>query len=254
MLQLDHRPRERWVYLSNPQRQNTRLAIFVHGFIGNYLTTWGRLPSLLEEKAENETPFDAWDYVFLGYATRTITSYLDVADLLRTNIENAFNGHGGFVRQYGTLALFGHSLGTLGIRQLLCAWDLHTPDFLPHIHSVTFFGTPLNGSPLAVLRPVLPWWPILDGLRRDCPQLRMLSTWTKSAHPHKAWPLVKVIVGLGDQVVGSARDFVNWPGDKVPYTVTTFDHTDMKKPDAWTSSSVIDEIRQALKDDMYGTS
>lgn len=246
MLQLDHRPREHWAYLSNPQRQNTQLAVFVHGFIGNYLTTWGRLPLLLEQKAEAEPPFDTWDYLFLGYATKTIESYLDVAALLRTSIENALVGQSGFKRRYTSLALFGHSLGTLGIRQLLCAWDLHRPDFLAQIHSITFFGTPLNGSPLAYLRPVLRWWPILEGLKPNSPQLRMLSTWTKGAHPHKAWPPVKVIVGLDDGVVGRITEFVDWAGDKVPYKVTNFDHADMKKPDAWTSSTVIDEIRQAL--------
>ena len=75
----------------------------------------------------------------------------------------------------------------------------------------------------------------------------MLITWTKSAFAHRRWPPIKVILGLDDKVVGSIAEFVDWDGDAKPYRLTNFDHADMKAPDAWTQSTIIDEVRQALR-------
>jgi hypothetical protein len=86
-LELLDRQEEQWALLCQKQVGGGRsLAIFVHGFLGDQLTTWGRLP---------ESTFKAlpcwvnWDFLFLGYPTRRIASYLDIAGVIATQWEKA---------------------------------------------------------------------------------------------------------------------------------------------------------------------
>ncbi len=115
------RSAQRWALIRRIDQANTNLAIFVHGFRGNYLSTWGNLPEALTERADRQAPFDRWDYVFIGYETSTVSNLLAIADLLNSQWKIAVSGQAPFDHCYDQVALFGHSLGTLGIRQLLCA-------------------------------------------------------------------------------------------------------------------------------------
>lgn len=149
-LELVDRQEDLWLLLRQPYAGAGRsLAIFIHGFLGDHLTTWGRLPEMLREHALSEPLLAKWDFLFLGYSTRQIASYLDIARLIATQWEKAATGKVPFTGEYKQFALLGHSLGTLGIRQLLCAGVMQPPQMLRALHSVTLFGTPLNGSPLA---------------------------------------------------------------------------------------------------------
>jgi hypothetical protein len=178
------RQEERWAFLRKQSGGAGRsLAIFVHGFLGNHLTTWGRLPELLEQHAQDDQVLMHWDFLFVGYPTRKIATYLDIAKLIATQWEKAANGKAPFEGTYIRLALLGHSLGTLGIRQLLCAGVLQPPAMLKALHSVTLFGTPLNGSPLAELGAKLVGGEVAEALKPGNPQLRMLRTWNESVQP-----------------------------------------------------------------------
>jgi pimeloyl-ACP methyl ester carboxylesterase len=200
------------------------LAIFVHGFLGNYLSTWGHLPELLQKHALSEPTLADWDFLFLGYPTRKIASYLDIAHVIATQWDKAATGKPPFKGAYTRVALLGHSLGTLGIRQLLCAGVMQPAKMLDALHSVTLFGTPLNGSTLASYgRPF--GGPIAEALEPGNPQLRMLRSWNESVHPFFKWKGVRIVLGLDDQVVGHKFvDLIDFAGDATTAALLKFDH------------------------------
>src|SRR5882724_1151045 len=248
-LELLDRQEEDWALLRKESGGTGRsIAIFVHGFLGDHLTTWGRLPEMLLEHAQADTALAGWDFLFLGYPTRKVTTYLDIARLIATQWERASNGRPPFDNPYSRLALFGHSLGTLGIRQLLCAAVLQPPQMLTALHSITLFGTPLNGSTLADLGARVIGGEIADALKPGNPQLRMLRSWNQSVQPHLKWCSVRVVLGTDDQVVGNKyADLIDFAGDTVPTTLLNFDHRSLVKPTNWATSTIRDEIVGALK-------
>jgi pimeloyl-ACP methyl ester carboxylesterase len=251
MAQLDlvDRQEDLWLLLRQPYAGSGRsLAIFIHGFLGDHLTTWGRLPEMLREHALSEPHLALWDFLFLGYSTRQIASYLDIARLIATQWEKAATGKVPFSGKYKKFALLGHSLGTLGIRQLLCASVLQPPQMLQALHSVTLFGTPLNGSPLANYGAGVIGGPIAEALKPGNPQLRMLRSWNESVHPLLKWSGVRVVLGTDDKVVGNKySDLVDFAGDSKPSFLLNFDHRDLVKPKEWDKSSIRDEILGALQ-------
>lgn len=243
------RQEECWALLRKKNGGNSRsLAIFIHGFLGDHLTTWGRLPELLNQYAQSDAVLADWDYLFLGYPTRKVTSYLDIAHLIATQWEKAGNARPPFEGKYSRFSLFGHSLGTLGIRQFLCAEILQPPGMLKTLHSVTLFGTPLNGSPLAGFTAKIVGGEIAEALIPGNPQLRMLRSWNESMHPHLKWRGVRIILGTDDQVVGHKYvDLIDFAGDEKPPVLLHFDHRSLVKPKDWATSSIRDEIVGALK-------
>jgi pimeloyl-ACP methyl ester carboxylesterase len=224
------------------------LAIFVHGFLGDHVTTWGRLPEMLRECALSEPHLEKWDYLFLGYSTRQIASYLDIALLIATQWTKAATGKVPFNGKYNRLALLGHSLGTLGIRQLLCAVVMHPEQMLSDLHSVTLFGTPLNGSPFANYGAKLIGGPIADALKPGNPQLRMLRSWNETVYPLLKWKGVRLVLGVDDKVVGHEySDLIEFAGDCKPPFLLNFDHRNLVKPKDWPTSTIRDEIIGALQ-------
>jgi hypothetical protein len=222
------------------------LAIFVHGFFGNYLDTWGDLPGMLRQNASSDPILDTWDYVFVGYSTSKVASYLDIARVIATQWEKAATGKRPFAGAYSRFALFGHSLGTLGIRQLLCATVLQPTQMLNALHSVTLFGTPLNGSDYARYGKWLS--PIGNALEPGNAQLRMLRSWNETVHPFLKWKGVRLVLGMDDQVVGNKYvDLVDFAGDAKPAFLLKFDHGDLVKPKNWATSTIRDEIIGALQ-------
>jgi len=248
-LELLDRQEEKWALLRQHNGGSGRsLAIFVHGFLGDYLTTWGRLPELLSQNAQSDSALADWDYLFIGYPTRKVTSFLDIARLIATQWEKAAQGKPPYGGNYKKFALFGHSLGTLGIRQLLCAGSMHPSQMLNMLQSVTLFGTPLNGSILAELGATLIGGEIAEALKPGNPQIRMLRIWNESVHPHFKWHGVRVVLGTDDQVVGNKySDLIDFSGDATPKYLLNFDHTDLVKPKNWANSAIRDEIIGALQ-------
>ena len=170
-----------------------------------------------------------------------IASYIDIADLIATMWNKAACGTLPFTTKYQKLALLGHSLGTLGIRQYLCL----TPDANKFLHSVTLFGTPLYGSPLAPkaslipvldavlnkdlqqLAPMYTGFSIADALKNGNPQLRMLRAWTKRVYGETKWPKARIVLGTKDLVVMNAPSgFIDFDGD-LPHDKIHTGHLDM---------------------------
>jgi hypothetical protein len=69
MREFQPRAKEKWALLRRSDAANTGLAMFVHGFRGNYLRTWGALSDFLEQRADADPVLAGWDYVFVGYDT-----------------------------------------------------------------------------------------------------------------------------------------------------------------------------------------
>jgi hypothetical protein len=198
---------------------------------------------MLAENADTNEPLRNWDYLFLGYDTARIDTYIDIANKISDHWERASQGQRPYPRPYQRFALFGHSLGTLGIRQLLCAWSLQPAAFMPQLHSATLFGVPITGSILAYLSRLK----VADALEPLNPQLRMLREWTRSAYASKPWPKVKVVVGDRDWVVGSKKAaWIDWDGDGRRST-EALDHRALVKPDSWDDSPIVGFVESALK-------
>jgi hypothetical protein len=245
MRRLLNNPENKWALIQRRDQQNDSLAVFVHGFGGGYLRAWGRLPDSLQESADGEEPFRSWDFLFIGYSTHVVETYLDIAAILGTFLRRAASGDRAFGRQYSRFALFGHSLGTLGIRQFLCASVLNN-GLLPAIHSVSLFGCPIDGSPWAGFASLL-GFKIAEALRPQNPQLLMLRKWSECAHGWRSWPPANLVVGINDLVVGYRSTwFVEWPNDNAP-SLTNFGHSTLVKPIDWETSDVIAFIAGALK-------
>jgi hypothetical protein len=225
---LNDRQEERWALIRREDAPNKKLAIFVHGFRGTHLTTWGELPDFLSHHAGKELPLQEWDYLFIGYETYSIKNYINIAEIIATEWSLASQGKQPYrPNKYDKLALFGHSLGTLGIRQLLCASAIHPPGMLNALHCVALLGSPINGSPLAVygglfkcvdalkgkfaaLRPGS--YAIAESLKPDGAPIAMLHAWNRSARPHLGSLKVCLRLGTDDQIVGDGG-LVEWEGD-----------------------------------------
>jgi hypothetical protein len=239
-----NRPDEHFGLIQRTDQQLTNLAIFVHGFRGHYWSTWGQLGQLLETEADTRTPFQEWDYLFLGYDTSRIATYLDVAQLIWSHWTQAANGDPPYDHAYSKLALIAHSLGTLGVRQALCAHTQQPKGMLSALHGVVYFGSPLNGSPWAKVARRL--YKIGKALEAGNPQLRMLKGWTTDVHVYAPWPRVQLVTGLDDAVVGyTLAEFINWAGD-APAALTGTDHSGLVKPNGW-NTRVVDYIKACLK-------
>lgn len=196
---------------------------------------------MLYKNADTQQPFCDWDYVFLGYSTWDIDSYLDIADLLSTQMSRALKGGRPYGQPYHEISLLGHSLGTLGIRQFLCAWSFSDPALVQAVKSVTLFGSPGEGSLLAHF--AAPIFAAGRALKPKNPQLRMLKQWTCGAHSVKSWPQPRLVIGKEDWVVG--KEACEFAGDgKVEFE--NLGHFALVKPNSWGNSIVLDLISTAL--------
>jgi pimeloyl-ACP methyl ester carboxylesterase len=255
---------EHWALIRREDQQNTRLAIFVHGFQGSYLSTWGRLSDYLRGHAANEPVLKNWDYLFLGYETYSIRNYLNIAALITDKWEKASKGHPPFdPNRYENLALFGHSLGTLGIRQWLCLNALKAQGILTALHAVVLLGSPLNGSPwarLAILAKLKDLkkgkvaalapgtFSIAESLRPGGAPLTMLHAWNEALRTHKSLIKVTSVVGTDDFVVGDGG-IVSWTGDVTQKVA--LDHrqicTLVLTPGKPAEGQLLDQLRAHLK-------
>jgi hypothetical protein len=252
---------EHWAYVRRSDIANEKLVIFVHGFRGSYLSTWGELANYLTEYADNDPKLARWDYLFVGYETYSIGTFMAIAGVIASHWERASTHQPPFDRNaYKELAIFAHSLGTLGVRQLLCAIAMQPEGMAQALNKAVLFGSPLNGSHLAGLgglgrladvakgKPasLLPGsFRIVEALKVGNPELEMLHIWSKTmrAHGKSKFGPTRIITGTDDHVVGSGG-LVDWEDDGKK--TTAMDHRQMVKvanAGANTQGTVIDELR-----------
>lgn len=242
--ELIDRQKALWAHVRRTDVANNKLVIFIHGFRGTYLSTWGRLADYLKQHAEDHPVLREWDYLFLGYETYSIKNFLEIGNIVGTQWKLAsarrppFDGN-----NYSQLALFGHSLGTLGLRQLLCAMSEHPHGMLDALKATVLFGSPLNGSSLTGLAALAPLadaakgkfgallpdsYAIARALEPNSGELKMLHTWNatmRQVAKGKFGPC-KVVLGTDDAVVGTGG-LAQWDGDEEETTGMT--HSSMIK-------------------------
>jgi pimeloyl-ACP methyl ester carboxylesterase len=119
--------------------ENSYIAIFVHGFTGDYLKTWGKLPELLQA----DPSLYEYDFLFWGYPSRLFRKNEDVGTTgkhLKTEIDY-------LSKPYNKIVLIGHSMGGLVIRSYIvqALIDGKGKD-LKHIADVMLFGVPNEGD------------------------------------------------------------------------------------------------------------
>jgi hypothetical protein len=261
---LHDRQQELWALLESTPKPSKGLAIFVHGFRGSYLGTWGRLGEFLRANADSDSVFRNWDYLFLGYETDTVDTFLNIARLIAGKWASAESGKPPFSHRYAKLALFGHSLGTLGIRQLLCAISEQPKSMATALQSVSLLGSPMNGSPLARFglaaklvdarrRPMalLPGtYRVARALAPNSPELQMLQCWTDTARDDPRSPRLAplVVLGADDLVAGTGGLAMRaWKGDDV--RVEAVGHLAMTKLDSTAHDAkalLLDIVRKGL--------
>jgi hypothetical protein len=150
----------------NKNKRNKNLAVFVHGFTGNYLSTWGALPDLLT----SDPRLLHFDFLFWGYSSNFI---VPKEEFVTDNIKQLFtqflskhktNQHIDVVAQglqtelkyleeYDNIVLIGHSLGGLVIRsyiiQNLREMKKDNLERINKINQIILFGTPNEGLDVA---------------------------------------------------------------------------------------------------------
>lgn len=210
---------------------NTQLAVFIHGFNGGFLNTWGEFSNLLYTYADSDPVLKNWDYLFIGYRTLGIygiPSFSHIAGLIRTQIDNAL---GGVMAQrvgapYSRVALLGHSLGTLGIRHLVASQTDCPPNTFRSIRKIGLMGSPLNGAGLAHLGQWVA--PIGSSLRPNSPEITSLFQAAQSAWNQRPWPPARVVLATEDGVVGNQVKV--WSGDEQQIDYLPTSHSAICKP------------------------
>ncbi len=154
------------VFYKNKQKKNTHLAVFVHGFTGNYLSTWGKLPDLLL----NDPRLLHYDFLFWGYSSSLFFPkenffidnikqfFTQILSRHKTNQRVEITAQGlqtelKYLSEYKNITLIGHSLGGLIIRsyiiQNLKENTKESTDRINRINNIILFGTPNEGLDIA---------------------------------------------------------------------------------------------------------
>lgn len=154
------------VFYKNKQKKNTHLAVFVHGFTGNYLSTWGKLPELLL----SDPRLLHYDFLFWGYSSSLLfpneNFFLDNIRQLfsqflnkhKTNqrievISQGLQTELNYMDNYENISLIGHSLGGLVIRsyiiQNLIENKTVNKNRIQKIDNIILLGTPNEGVDIA---------------------------------------------------------------------------------------------------------
>lgn len=134
--------------------ENAAAIVFVHGFSGNALKTWGNFPSQLAQ----ETSLKGWDIFSYGYATsigRFETPGFWTAD---PNIERLAIGLRTAaslppLNKYRSIAFIAHSMGGLVVQEALAEpIQINVHEQLAYrVSHVILFGSPSGGLKKAIL-------------------------------------------------------------------------------------------------------
>lgn len=127
------------VQFTKPATPAREVAIvFVHGFTGDAVSTWGAIPELLSQ----DPALAGWDLYGFGYQTQRRIDILHLwssdARLEEISTELVALPE---LRRYRRLAFVAHSMGGLVVQRALVT----SPDLLNRASHVIFFGTPSAG-------------------------------------------------------------------------------------------------------------
>ncbi|MEN8259438.1 MAG: tetratricopeptide repeat-containing protein [Pseudomonadota bacterium] len=223
-------------------------ALFIHGFTGNSVKTWGDFPDLVVmDDALGDYDVYSWGYPSTLNLTYILTKSLwtddpDIKTLgsgLRTVLNNA-------LPNYKKLVLVGHSMGGLVIQSyILEALAAQKPEGIGRITEVVLFGTPSGGlkkaSPAAFLKnqieDMAAYGSFIQTLRREWK--RLVDDRRLERTPGVNFRLT-LVAGLKDKFVSTESALDPFPFDEKE--LVPGDHVDIVKP-----TSVDDLANQVLK-------
>jgi alpha/beta hydrolase fold len=183
---------------------NKVAIVFVHGFTGDVVKTWGEIPHLLHQQPE----LAGWDLAGFGYESGCRFDIVnlwsadagleEISTMLYTDLDSP---------RYERIALVAHSMGGLIVQRALVKY----PKLRTRVSQVILFGTPSRGLVKATLVSWLKQQtqnmsasgPFVASLREE---------WTKLDAERQLPPLLAV-AGESDQFVPPTSSLGPFPED-----------------------------------------
>jgi hypothetical protein len=203
------------------------LLLFIHGLGGEARTTWGMFPTLLgdgDRQFARKYEVDFFSYPTMLVRTifsRKAPSIQELADALRTQINNRFAG-------FGSVVLVCHSLGGLIARKYLL--DEVKAKRTLRVSGILLFVVPNNGANLANVGKIISWrHRQMRQLCRNSDLIELLNEdWFTLRLPEVV--RAKFITGTQDRVVDRFSARATWGNPDVE-TVVGKGHIDIVKPE-----------------------
>jgi Putative serine esterase (DUF676) len=187
--------------------------VFVHGFTGDVVKTWRRIPEFLQA----DPRLNEWDLLGVGYQSnrRFDLTGLWSSDARLEEIAIMLHGRPEISPgSYRSLAFVAHSMGGLVVQQALVSYE----DLRHRTSHVLLFGTPSGG--LTKARFASFWKRQIQNMEADGPFVNALREKWTSLKLDSAPPFAFVAVaGESDQFVppeSSLKPFPQSQGDVIP--------------------------------------
>jgi|GEM_PF-4091944 len=228
--------------------QRSKLVIFIHGFDGDYIGTWGDLPYVLKEFADTQTILLNWDYLFIGFETVWLRSSVRIADELSQWIDDALVGEDPFEHPYEEIALVGHSLGTLIVRHCILSAQCRNFATIEAVTRAIVIGQPVFGTTVADFLRLLTFpylrKPVLSELTPGNGFVEQMRRWGHCATADAAHPLCKIFVyDISSDIVSNLVTAPFWAVDQASGSLPG-DHIGAVKVYAFTHPLVAALIRR----------
>ncbi len=185
--------------------RNDTAIVFVHGFTGDVVKTWRRIPEFLR----TNSGLNDWDLVGVGYEShlRFDLPGLWSSDARLEEIANMLHSRPELSAQkYKKLAFVAHSMGGLVVQQALVSYE----DLRNRTSHVILFGTPSYG--LVKARFASFWKRQIKNMEADGPFVKALREKWTSLKLDSSPPFTFVVVaGETDQFVPPESSLGNFP-------------------------------------------
>lgn len=233
-----------------------KLLIFVHGFNGSAIGTWGDFPNLLR----NHPSTDQTDIIFYGYSSlefQAADHANDFYHFLREEIEGSKKSlikkytanNNLFTREYESTVVVAHSLGAIIVREALHSAYLDKKSWLSNVKMCLFAPAHKGAHILPLLKQVIS----LNLIGKLCgvianykiPVLKDLSE--DSYMVKKIWSETEVLQKTAEGDFTKAKLVIHAKGDKIVNNVRYLHDSDTQGMENRTHSTVCkpDATRQA---------
>ncbi len=198
-------------------------TIFVHGFIGDPIATWGKFPTLIKQ----EFLLENWDLYTFGYSTSLYPDIRGIwsADAALTELSMLFNTEMDTapLKNYKELVLIAHSMGGLITQRAI----IDGKSLKDRLKCLIMFGTPSGGLKKSI---PLSWVKRqLKDMNKDSDFIKVLrEDWNNRINGKYGFDLY-VCAGERDEFVPSSSSLI--PFEENVRFVVNGNHLEIVKPD-----------------------